>query len=96
MPVAKEVSVVFPPYNEAVSVRAAIERSITALRPRFERFEIIVVDDCSTDDTGKIAAIKAVITSGVNKGVMPSWKGRLSDQQIKLLTVYVHELGGGK
>jgi len=32
----------------------------------------------------------------VNKGVMPSWKGRLSDQQIKLLTVYVHELGGGK
>jgi glycosyltransferase involved in cell wall biosynthesis len=55
MPVAKEVSVVFPAYNEAVSVRAAIERSITALRPRFERFEIIVVDDCSTDDTGKIA-----------------------------------------
>ena len=50
----------------------------------------------AADEAGKIAAIRAVISSGVNKGVMPSWKGRLSDQQIKLLTVYVHELGGGK
>ena len=50
----------------------------------------------AADDAAKVAAIKAVITTGVNKGVMPSWKGRLSDQQIKLLTVYVHELGGGK
>jgi len=32
----------------------------------------------------------------LNKGVMPSWKDRLSAEQIKLLTVYVHELGGGK
>ena len=55
MPVQMEISVVFPAYNEAASMRKTIERSITALRPRFDRFEIIVVDDCSTDDTGKIA-----------------------------------------
>jgi cytochrome c oxidase cbb3-type subunit 3 len=44
----------------------------------------------------KIAAIRSTITTGVNKGVMPAWGGRLSPEQIKVLTVYVHELGGGK
>ena len=48
------------------------------------------------DDADKIAAIRHTITTGVNKGVMPTWKGRLNPEQIKLLTVYVHELGGGK
>ena len=44
----------------------------------------------------KVAAVKAVITSGLNKGVMPAWGGRLSADQIKLLTAYVHDvLGGG-
>jgi len=50
----------------------------------------------ASDAAGKVAAIRKVIGTGVNKGVMPVWKGRLSEQQIKLLTVYVHELGGGK
>jgi cytochrome c oxidase cbb3-type subunit 3 len=45
---------------------------------------------------GKVAAIRDVITSGLNKGVMPAWGGRLSPEQIKVLTVYVHELGGGQ
>jgi len=27
---------------------------------------------------------------------MPAWSGRLSQEQIKVLTVYVHELGGGQ
>ena len=50
----------------------------------------------AADDAGKIAAIRKTIGTGVNKGVMPAWKGRLSEKQIKLLTEYVHELGGGK
>ncbi len=29
-------------------------------------------------------------------GVMPFWKGKLSDDNIRELTVYVHELGGGE
>ncbi len=45
----------------------------------------------------KVAAVKAVIASGLNKGVMPAMKDRLNAQQIKLLTAYVHDtLGGGK
>lgn len=50
----------------------------------------------AADDAAKVAAIGKVIASGLDKGVMPAWKGRLSEQQIKLLTAYVHELGGGK
>ena len=45
---------------------------------------------------GKVSAIRNVIASGLNKGVMPAWAGRLSPEQIKVLTVYVHELGGGQ
>jgi cytochrome c oxidase cbb3-type subunit III len=29
-------------------------------------------------------------------GVMPAWAGRLDDETIKMLTLYVHALGGGK
>ncbi len=29
-------------------------------------------------------------------GVMPAWSGRLDDETIKMLTLYVHSLGGGK
>ncbi|MFO7542639.1 MAG: cytochrome-c oxidase, cbb3-type subunit III [Thiobacillus sp.] len=50
----------------------------------------------ATGDAGKVAAIRNVISNGLNKGVMPAWAGRLSPEQIKVLTVYVHELGGGQ
>lgn len=29
-------------------------------------------------------------------GVMPAWSGRLKDEEIKMLAIYVHSLGGGK
>jgi cytochrome c oxidase cbb3-type subunit 3 len=29
-------------------------------------------------------------------GVMPTWEGRLDDATLKMVTVYVHSLGGGK
>lgn len=49
------------------------------------------------DAAGKVDAIKHVISEGLNRGVMPAWGGRLKPEQIKLLTVYVHDsLGGGK
>ena len=47
------------------------------------------------DVTGKIAVIKDVIRNGINRH-MPAWSERLSPEQIKILTLYVHELGGGK
>lgn len=34
--------------------------------------------------------------SASRHGVMPAWQGRLDEATIKMLTVYVHSLGGGK
>jgi cytochrome c oxidase cbb3-type subunit 3 len=48
------------------------------------------------DAPAKVAAIRKVINGGLNKGVMPAWGERLTPEQIKVLTVYVHELGGGQ
>ncbi len=45
----------------------------------------------------KKEAVKPVIVNGVqNIRIMPSWKDRLSPSEIKVLAVYVHELGGGQ
>ncbi|RMG58201.1 MAG: cytochrome-c oxidase, cbb3-type subunit III [Gammaproteobacteria bacterium] len=43
----------------------------------------------------KRAEVRKVILGGISR-TMPTWKGRLPDETIKILTVYVHELGGGK
>jgi len=43
----------------------------------------------------KLVAIKKVIRDGINR-VMPAWSGRLSDDEIKQLAIYVHQRGGGK
>ena len=49
----------------------------------------------SADLAGNKAAVKQVITNGISRE-MPAWEGRLSDADIKMLSFYVHELGGGK
>ncbi|MCB5191417.1 cytochrome-c oxidase, cbb3-type subunit III [Methylobacillus arboreus] len=51
----------------------------------------------TTGQEAKVAEVKRIIAGGVNRGVMPTWEGRLKPEQIKLLTVYVHDtLGGGR
>jgi cytochrome c oxidase cbb3-type subunit III len=45
----------------------------------------------------KAAVVAAIVSGGMSRGKMPAWSGRLKPEQIKLLTVYVHDsLGGGK
>ncbi len=43
----------------------------------------------------KLAEVKKVIRHGVARQ-MPRWDHRLDQDQIRLLTIYVHELGGGE
>ena len=43
----------------------------------------------------KKAAITSLITDGKSRH-MPAWKDRLSETEIKILTFYVHALGGGQ
>lgn len=52
-----------------------------------------------TDAIGLYGTKKADIAAQVTNprhGVMPTWEGRLSDDTIKELAVYVHSLGGGE
>jgi cytochrome c oxidase cbb3-type subunit 3 len=44
---------------------------------------------------GDKASVVRTITLS-RQGVMPSWQGRLSDETIRKLTLYVHALGGGE
>ena len=59
--------------------------------------KIWTIADVNGADTAeaKKAAIMNVVTNG-KKRHMPAWKDRLSATEIKILTYYVHELGGGK
>lgn len=52
-----------------------------------------------SDQIWMYGGTKADIVAQVTKphqGVMPAWQGRLSDVQIKMVTTYVHNLGGGQ
>jgi glycosyltransferase involved in cell wall biosynthesis len=49
------ISVVFPAYNEEENIRATMARALASLSRQFETFEIIIVNDASTDSTGQIA-----------------------------------------
>lgn len=51
------------------------------------------VNDADTLEEKK-ARVKEVIRDGVERK-MPAWQARLSDTEIRMLTYYVHELGGG-
>ena len=47
-----KVSIVLPSYNGERFIRASID---SVLRQTFQDWELIIVDDCSKDSTGKIA-----------------------------------------
>jgi glycosyltransferase involved in cell wall biosynthesis len=49
------ISVFFPCYNEEDNIRRTIERTLDVLAGLAADFEVIIVDDGSSDDTGKIA-----------------------------------------
>jgi glycosyltransferase involved in cell wall biosynthesis len=46
------ISIVLPTYNGAHYLKKSVD---SCLSQTFEDFELIIVDDCSTDDTGRIA-----------------------------------------
>ncbi len=54
-----ELSVFFPAYNEEGNIRATVEKAIAVLEEIVPRWEVVVVDDGSTDGTATI--IKGLI-----------------------------------
>ena len=51
-----DLSVVVPLYNEEESLPHLVEQLLTALRPAGERFELVLVDDGSSDRTADVLA----------------------------------------
>lgn len=49
-----EISVIVPAYNEAESIGPLLAEITTAMQERMPPYEIIVIDDGSTDDTAQI------------------------------------------
>lgn len=52
--ISESLSLVMPVYNEASLVEAAVKRCVEVLSRDFNDFEVILVDDGSTDGTGEI------------------------------------------
>lgn len=52
---AKSITVIFPAFNEEQNIRSAIAKALEAMRPRFDVFELLIINDGSTDHTGQIA-----------------------------------------
>ncbi len=55
-----EVSVILPAYNEEAAIGPVIDAVQTAMKGSRWSYEILVIDDCSTDRTAEIAETKKV------------------------------------
>ncbi|RJR23686.1 glycosyltransferase family 2 protein [Candidatus Microgenomates bacterium] len=71
----RELSLFFPAYNEQENIENTVEKAIPVLSQVAEKYELIIVNDGSKDNTGKIAAKLAqkypfisVITHNPNRG----------------------------
>ncbi len=51
----KSISVFFPAYNEEANVKKSVLQIKAVIEKLFNKYEIIVINDGSSDDTGKIA-----------------------------------------
>ncbi len=58
-----KISIVIPAYNEAARIGDSLQKIISYLNERSDECELIVVDDGSTDETGRIAE-EAVARAG--------------------------------
>src|SRR6185436_3909688 len=68
-----DISVVIPAFNEALRLGPSLQRVVTYLRQRGESYEVLVVDDGSTDATAEVAQAYAaegvrVLRQEVNRG----------------------------
>src|SRR5262245_29470039 len=59
------LSLVIPACNEQETIRQAIREAVAALSPRMREFEVIVVDDGSSDDTAEVVRAEAATNPSV-------------------------------
>ena len=62
-----DITFFVPCYNEEKNIQNTINTLISSLKKFNLKFEIIIVDDCSTDNTNKI--IKEIIESNIDLNI---------------------------
>ncbi len=89
----KEISVFFPAYNEEENIENTVRKALKVLKDKFDLWEIIIVDDGSTDSTGKIADELArenknirVIHHNPNRGYGAAFKSGIYAAQYPWIT----------
>ena len=75
-PAAIDVSVVIPAFNEEKAIGTTLDEVLAAVSTSSRRYEIIVVNDGSRDNTGAVASAKGVrvVTHRRNRGYGASLK----------------------
>ena len=81
----QNISIFFPAFNEELAIEKTVNNALSAVAKKISDFEIIIVDDGSTDRTGEIADKLAkenknirVIHHPVNKGYGAAVKSGLA------------------
>lgn len=94
---AKRGKAVFTGQGGCVACHGADAKGQTFMGSANLTDKIWTIADVAGADTAeaKKDAVMNVVKNGKSRE-MPAWKNRLSATEIKILTYYVHELGGGK
>lgn len=85
----KGLSLVIPAYNEEVAIATVVEGMIQLLKSSGDQFEVIVVDDCSSDRTASEAADAGakVIRHARNRGYGASLKTGIRKAKYGLIAI---------
>lgn len=93
------ISVVYPVFNEAESLQALYDRTVVALERLLVPFEIVFVDDCSTDASLDVLQGLATIddrvvvqTHNENQGIFSAWKTGASASRFDVICVLDSDL----
>jgi len=75
LPAAPELSLVLPCYNEDEVLQGTVRRLVAAFRAHGAAFEVVLVDNGSTDDTGRVIDALMEAELPVVKVVVPQNQG---------------------
>jgi glycosyltransferase involved in cell wall biosynthesis len=92
--VAKRLSIIVPAYNEAARLATTVEEILLQASPVLDAYEVIIVNDGSTDATGQVADRLAgdreavqVIHQLVNRGVGAAYYTALYQASFEYVTL---------